>query len=67
MPQYELIREGAVKSSCEARDIDAAVDTFFPNTRVDVDLDTARNDWMEVRPQHSRRSLAPFIIKEKKT
>jgi hypothetical protein len=43
MKTYQLKRAGEVVSTTEADNIDHALDAFFPNVAVDVDLDTFTN------------------------
>ena len=65
MKTYELIQEGSVKQTVEAENIDQAIDRFFPQVQVDVDLNTMTHDYCDIRPLHQRKSLPAFIIRER--
>jgi hypothetical protein len=64
MKTYALMRNGEKLNTVQAPDIDHALDIFFRDVQVDVDLDTATPHRIDVRPLRQRKSLAPFVIEE---
>jgi hypothetical protein len=64
MTTYALKRAGKVERTLPADNIDHALDQFFPNTKVDVDLSTASATRLEVRPLYGRRTLDAYVIEE---
>lgn len=64
MKTYQLKRAGEVKGTTQAENIDEALDAFFPTTLVDVDLESATPQRLDVRALHARRSVEAFVIEE---
>src|SRR5262249_11900123 len=62
MKTYALKRAGKVVRTTTARDIDEALDSFFPGITVDVDLDTLTERHMDVQPV--RRGMHRHVIEE---
>jgi hypothetical protein len=65
MKTYQLMKGGEVKATTQADNIDQALDIFFRDVQVDVDLDTATPTRIMVRPLRARKSIPPFLIEEK--
>lgn len=62
MATYALKRAGKVERTLAADNIDHALDQFFPNTKVDVDLATATSHRLDVRPLYGRCTLESYVI-----
>lgn len=64
MTTYALLKGNAQLKTTEADNIDQAVDIFFADVQVDVDLDTCTTHRLDVRPLRQRKSLPSFVIQE---
>jgi hypothetical protein len=62
MKTYALKRKGKLLRTTTARDIDEALDHFFPGIAVDVDLDTCTPTHLDVQPV--RRGMHRHTIEE---